>query len=73
MVQRALESASAGRQVNLWAVSLCDPAARRIAECFGLRTIAEGVEDAATLERLRGLSADYAQGFHLGRPGPPVT
>jgi EAL domain-containing protein (putative c-di-GMP-specific phosphodiesterase class I) len=41
-----------------------------IAGRFGLRTIAEGVEDAATLEVLRGLGADYAQGFHLGRPGP---
>ena len=41
-----------------------------IAERFGLRTIAEGVEDAATLDLLRTLGADYAQGFHLGRPGP---
>ncbi len=39
-----------------------------IAERFGLRTIAEGVEDAATLKLLRELGADYAQGFHLGRP-----
>ncbi len=167
MVQRALECASATRQVNLSAVSLCDPAARRaivaslaaaperarrlvfeitetaavthlsaacafaadisalgcrlalddfgtgfgsftylralpltylkidisfvrtlldsdddrrvvesiigIAERFGLRTIAEGVEDAATLDVLRELGADYAQGFHLGRPGPLVA
>jgi PAS domain S-box-containing protein len=39
-----------------------------IAERFGLRTIAEGVEDEATLNLLRDLGADYAQGFHLGRP-----
>ena len=39
-----------------------------IAEQFGLRTIAEGVEDQATLDLLRELGADYAQGFHLGRP-----
>jgi EAL domain-containing protein (putative c-di-GMP-specific phosphodiesterase class I) len=41
-----------------------------IAERFGLRTIAEGVEDAATLDLLRELGADFAQGFHLGRPAP---
>jgi PAS domain S-box-containing protein len=39
-----------------------------IAGQFGLRTIAEGVEDEETLEILRELGADYAQGFHLGRP-----
>jgi EAL domain-containing protein (putative c-di-GMP-specific phosphodiesterase class I) len=41
-----------------------------IAEQFGLQTIAEGVEDQATLELLGALGADYAQGFHLGRPAP---
>jgi PAS domain S-box-containing protein len=40
-----------------------------IAEQFELMTIAEGVEDEGTLELLRELGADYAQGFHLGRPG----
>jgi PAS domain S-box-containing protein len=39
-----------------------------IAAHFGLRTIVEGVEDAATLELLHDLGADYAQGFHIGRP-----
>jgi PAS domain S-box-containing protein len=42
----------------------------RIAESFGLRVIAEGVEDAATLDLLSQLGVDYAQGFHLGRPAP---
>jgi diguanylate cyclase (GGDEF)-like protein len=42
----------------------------RTAGEFGLRTVAEGVEDAATLERLRTLGVDYAQGYHLGRPAP---
>jgi EAL domain-containing protein (putative c-di-GMP-specific phosphodiesterase class I) len=37
---------------------------------FGLGTIAEGVEDAATLELLRELGVDLAQGFHTGRPAP---
>ncbi len=39
-----------------------------IAEQFELMTIAEGVEDEGTLRLLRELGADYAQGFHLGRP-----
>jgi EAL domain-containing protein (putative c-di-GMP-specific phosphodiesterase class I) len=37
---------------------------------FGLRTIAEGVEDGATLSLLRELGVDLAQGFHIGRPAP---
>ena len=41
-----------------------------IARQFGLSTIAEGVEDAETLELLREMGADYVQGFHLGRPAP---
>jgi EAL domain-containing protein (putative c-di-GMP-specific phosphodiesterase class I) len=41
-----------------------------IARQFGLETIAEGVEDESTLELLRELGADYAQGFHLGLPAP---
>lgn len=41
-----------------------------IAQQFGLRTIAEGVEDQVTLDVLREMGADYAQGFHIGRPAP---
>jgi EAL domain-containing protein (putative c-di-GMP-specific phosphodiesterase class I) len=41
-----------------------------IAGVFGLQTIAEGIEDESTLELLRDLGTDYAQGFHLGRPAP---
>ena len=41
-----------------------------LAAGFGQRTIAEGVEDAATLALLRELGVDLAQGFHLGRPAP---
>lgn len=33
-----------------------------------LRVVAEGVEDEATLQLLRELGCDVAQGFHLGRP-----
>ena len=35
---------------------------------LGLRVIAEGVEDQATLERLSALGCDLAQGFHISRP-----
>jgi diguanylate cyclase (GGDEF)-like protein len=35
---------------------------------LGLRIIAEGVEDAETLDRLALLGCDLAQGFHVSRP-----
>jgi PAS domain S-box-containing protein len=41
-----------------------------VARQFGLRTIAEGVEDEAALAFVREAGADHAQGFFLGRPGP---
>lgn len=41
-----------------------------LAKAFGRRTIAEGVEDAETLELLRDYGVDFVQGFHLGRPAP---
>jgi hypothetical protein len=37
---------------------------------FGHRTIAEGVDDQKTLELLRALGVDFAQGFGIGRPAP---
>jgi diguanylate cyclase len=39
-----------------------------LARNLGLRTIAEGVEDAATWEQLTDLGCDSAQGFYLARP-----
>ena len=50
-----------------------------LAAQFGLRAIAEGVEDEATLTVLAQLGTHFAQGYHLGRPAPvsssapPVT
>jgi EAL domain-containing protein (putative c-di-GMP-specific phosphodiesterase class I) len=41
-----------------------------LATGFGLKTVGEGVEDEASLHLLRELGVDYAQGFHIGRPGP---
>jgi diguanylate cyclase (GGDEF)-like protein len=39
-----------------------------IARSMNKSTVAECVEDAATLEALRELGVDHVQGFHLGRP-----
>jgi diguanylate cyclase (GGDEF)-like protein len=39
-----------------------------LARNLGLRTIAEGVEDAATWEQLTDLGCDSAQGYYLARP-----
>jgi EAL domain-containing protein (putative c-di-GMP-specific phosphodiesterase class I) len=35
---------------------------------LGLRVVAEGIEDADTLNALRAVGCDLAQGFHLARP-----
>ncbi len=37
----------------------------------GLRIVAEGVEDGATLDLLAELGCDLVQGYHIGRPTPP--
>ena len=42
----------------------------RLAHDLGLTVVAEGVEDAECLERVRALGVDAAQGWHLGRPSP---
>jgi PAS domain S-box-containing protein len=41
-----------------------------VARSFGVRTIAEGIENEETLELLRQFGVHYGQGFHLGRPAP---
>jgi diguanylate cyclase (GGDEF)-like protein/PAS domain S-box-containing protein len=41
-----------------------------IARGLGTRSLAEFVGDSDTLEAVRELGVDYAQGFHLGRPVP---
>jgi len=43
-----------------------------LAHNFELEAIAEGVEDAATLERLAGLGCDVIQGYYYARPMPLV-
>jgi EAL domain-containing protein (putative c-di-GMP-specific phosphodiesterase class I) len=37
---------------------------------MGLEVVAEGVEDAATMDLLNSIGCDLAQGWHLGRPMP---
>jgi PAS domain S-box-containing protein len=51
-----------------------------LARRFGLQTVAEGVEDQETLDLVRELGVDLAQGYFIGRPalldegpGSPVT
>jgi len=41
-----------------------------LAHNLGLRTVAEGIEDAFTFERLRELGCELAQGFHMSEPLP---
>ncbi|HYI35782.1 MAG TPA: bifunctional diguanylate cyclase/phosphodiesterase [Thermoleophilaceae bacterium] len=42
-----------------------------LAHSLGLRVVAEGVEDADSLELLQAHHCDRVQGFHLGRPVAP--
>ncbi|MGO9487434.1 MAG: putative bifunctional diguanylate cyclase/phosphodiesterase [Solirubrobacteraceae bacterium] len=44
-----------------------------LGHALGLRVVAEGVEDAATLELLTQLGCDVGQGYFIGMPEPPET
>ena len=37
---------------------------------MGLRVVAEGIEDVATLDLLSELGCDRAQGYYISRPAP---
>lgn len=41
-----------------------------LAHSLGMKVTAEGVEDAESIAILAGMGADYAQGYHIGRPMP---
>ena len=41
-----------------------------VGHVLGKQTIAEFVENTQTLELLRSVGVDFAQGYHLGRPAP---
>ncbi len=43
-------------------------AINRIAHILGLKTVAEFVEDATILEKLRAIGVDYAQGYFIAKP-----
>jgi EAL domain-containing protein (putative c-di-GMP-specific phosphodiesterase class I) len=40
----------------------------RLGEALGLRTVAEGIETAEQLDRLRGLRCEQGQGYLFARP-----
>ena len=42
----------------------------QMAHALGMRTVAEGVEDAATMADLVAMGVDLLQGYHLSRPMP---
>ncbi len=44
-----------------------------LAHGYGQKVVAEGVEDAATLNLLRELEVDCVQGFYLYRPSPTLS
>jgi diguanylate cyclase (GGDEF)-like protein len=44
-----------------------------LARSLGLKIVAEGIEDAATLALVRRLGCDTAQGYHLARPTNPAA
>jgi EAL domain-containing protein (putative c-di-GMP-specific phosphodiesterase class I) len=48
-------------------------AIHRISHILGIRTVAESVEDAATLDAVRRLGIDFAQGYHIAEPEPLET
>lgn len=41
-----------------------------MASLFGMKTVAEGVEDSATADRLRSLGVNCLQGYFFGKPMP---
>ena len=45
-------------------------AINRIGHVMGIQTIAEWVEDEVTLNALRAVDVDFAQGFATGAPRP---
>jgi diguanylate cyclase (GGDEF)-like protein/PAS domain S-box-containing protein len=42
----------------------------QVCTSLGIKTIAEFVEDQRTMDILRDLGVDFAQGYHLGKPEP---
>ena len=45
----------------------------QVCQAYGIHTVAEFVQDQATLNLLRELGVDYVQGYLIGRPSPLET
>jgi diguanylate cyclase (GGDEF)-like protein len=43
-----------------------------ISRVFGMKVIAEWVEDAEVAELLKGFGVDFGQGYHFGKPNPEI-
>lgn len=48
-------------------------AIHKMAHVLGLETIAENVENEATLKRMRAVGVDYCQGYYFGMPKPLLS
>lgn len=47
-------------------------AMNEVSHALGLQTIAEGIEDAQTLETVKKIGIDYAQGYYIAMPAPLI-
>jgi EAL domain-containing protein (putative c-di-GMP-specific phosphodiesterase class I) len=45
-------------------------AVNHIGHILGMQTVAESVEDEATLAKIAALGVDYAQGYYIAQPEP---
>jgi diguanylate cyclase len=63
----ALGGATEGRDLELVRATV------DLGHALGLRVVAEGIEDKATLDVLVGLGCDLAQGYFIARPAPAET
>jgi EAL domain-containing protein (putative c-di-GMP-specific phosphodiesterase class I) len=48
-------------------------AIHRVGHVMNIKTIAEGVENTASFEKLKSLGVDYAQGYEIAKPKPLET
>ena len=65
-----LDGSLVRQMVSQWQDQAFVKAINEMSQALGLRTIAECVEDQATLELLRSLEVDLVQGYFIGKPAP---
>jgi len=63
-----IQSLATSAEDQLFVKALTD-----VAKGLGKVTVAEFVENAETLRLLGGFGVDFAQGYHIGRPGPEMV